>query len=208
MRALLKNSRKIVITNIDPSERALIDEFIHKSAKKATLLKALYDIDNELDGASFELTGKKPGLVNYRTPCIQVVAADGVIQVDLKVDSDTSIEIDPLENEGYLTVSLDDNNIISIKALYREDLLDTTGQYIVTAVLSKEGCETTIVPINVAALYITSSGTGGTRNYERLENKPTINNVVLLGNKTLEDFGMQEEMEDVTDSEIDDLFNF
>lgn len=207
MRALLKNSKKIVITNIDRSEKALIDEFVHKSMKQATTLRALYDIDNELDGVSFELTGRKPGLINFKTPCIQVLAADGVIKVDLKVDEDTEIEIDPLENEGYLEVSLE-NKIISIKALYDETLLDTTGQYIVTAVLSKRGYDTTIVPINVAVLYISSSGTGGTTNYERLHNKPMINGVTLQGDKTLEDFGMQEEMEDVTDSEIDDLFNF
>ena len=31
---------------------------------------------------------------------------------------------------------------------------------------------------------------GGTRNYERLSNKPRIEEVELVGNKDLEDFGM------------------
>lgn len=35
----------------------------------------------------------------------------------------------------------------------------------------------------------TSSG-GGTKNYERLTNKPRIEDVELIGNKELEDFGM------------------
>lgn len=33
-------------------------------------------------------------------------------------------------------------------------------------------------------------GGGGTRDYERLDNKPRIEQVELVGNKELEDFGM------------------
>ena len=82
MRALIKNSKKIVLNQVDPSERALIDDFVRKSLKQATSIRSLYDIDNELDGVSFELTGKKPGTITFRTPCIQVVAVNGNIKID------------------------------------------------------------------------------------------------------------------------------
>ena len=36
-----------------------------------------------------------------------------------------------------------------------------------------------------------SSGTGGTSNYNELSNKPSINGVALVGNKTLENLGIQ-----------------
>lgn len=204
MRALIKNSKKIVINQVDPSERALIDDFVRKSLKQVTTIRSLYDIDNELDGASFELTGQKPGTINFRTPCIQVVAVEGTIKVDLKVDEDTKVEIDNRENEDYLEVSLEDK-IISIKALFRSDLIDTTGQYIVTVVLEKEGFDTTIVPINVSVLYF--DGSSGTRNYEELRNQPKINHLVLVGDRELSELGIQEEMDAISNSEIDSIFN-
>ena len=48
MRALIKNSKKIVLNQVDPSERALIDDFVRKSLKQATSIRSLYDIDNKL----------------------------------------------------------------------------------------------------------------------------------------------------------------
>lgn len=35
-----------------------------------------------------------------------------------------------------------------------------------------------------------AASSGGTKNYERLTNKPRIEDVELIGNKELEDFGM------------------
>ena len=177
MRALIKNSKKIVINQVDPSERALIDDFVRKSLKQVTTLRSLYDIDNELDGVSFELTGQKPGAINFKTPCIQVLAVEGTIAVDLNVDSETTIEVEPDENEEFLEVSLNENREIEIKALYKEELMNTTGQYIVTVVLEKPGYDTTIIPINVSVLYFDSDGT---RNYEELYNLPKINNKMLI----------------------------
>ena len=51
---------------------------------------------------------------------------------------------------------------------------------------------------------------GGTTNYNELTNKPKINNVELVDNKTLSDLGVQPEGNyantRVTNTEIDDLF--
>ena len=53
------------------------------------------------------------------------------------------------------------------------------------------------VPLKVAepdgaklGLDVPYVGGGGTRDYERLDNKPRIEEVELVGNKKLDDFGM------------------
>lgn len=203
MRALIKNSRKIVLNQVDPSERALIDEFVAKSLKQVTTIRSLYDIDNELDGMSLELTGNKQKQINFRTPCVQVLKSDSTIKVDLKVDDETIIEIDEEENEDYLDVVIEDR-LIKITALNVPELVDTTGQYIVTVLLEKDGYETTIVPINVSVLYFDGSSSG-TRNYEELRNQPSINDKVLIGDRTSEELGLQDSMDVITIEEIDEI---
>lgn len=203
MRALLKNSRKIVINQVDPNERALISEFITKSAKKYTTVRSLYDIDNELDGVSFELTRAK-NIINYKTPDTQVIAMANTSYVDLKLDSETTVEINNKYKE-FLEVFVEDNNIISIKAKTNVDLLDTTQQYTIIAILSKDGYEPAIVPINVMVLYIQHSS--GAINYEELNRLPKINHVVLLGDRDLEELGIQGSMERVSENEIDGMFS-
>lgn len=43
------------------------------------------------------------------------------------------------------------------------------------------------------------------RNYEDLLNKPSINDVELVKNKTPKDLGLQESMEEITPQDIDDI---
>ena len=50
-------------------------------------------------------------------------------------------------------------------------------------------------------------GTGGTDNYNYLNNKPKINDVELKGNKTSKQLGLQEEMESLTNLEIEEILN-
>lgn len=202
MRAILKSGKKIILNQIDPSERALIDDFFRKSLKQATTIRSLYDIDNELDGISFELTGERPDLINFKTPCIQVIAMKCIVEVDLEVDNETTIEIDPSENDEFLEVELK-NKIISIKARKHAELIGTTGQYIVTVTLTKPGFETAIVPINVQVLYFDGNGT---YNYEELHFLPKINHQTLMGDKELEELGIQEMVDTITNSQINDLF--
>ncbi len=45
-------------------------------------------------------------------------------------------------------------------------------------------------------------GSGGTTDYEALSNKPSINSVMLIGNKTSEDLGI-DDMENITNSELE-----
>lgn len=49
--------------------------------------------------------------------------------------------------------------------------------------------------------------TGGTDNYNYLSNKPKINNVELRDNKTAKQLGLQEEMESLTNMEIEEILN-
>lgn len=53
----------------------------------------------------------------------------------------------------------------------------------------------TVTPLNMT---IGGTTTGGTRNYEKLNNKPSINDVELIGNKTLTELGLASEETDPT----------
>lgn len=52
-------------------------------------------------------------------------------------------------------------------------------------------------------LKMEDSGTGG--EYPPLLNKPKINNVTLLGNKTGEELHLQDEMDEITFQDIDNI---
>lgn len=51
--------------------------------------------------------------------------------------------------------------------------------------------------------WVTPQGGGGTSDYEDLTNKPSINNVPLVGNKTLAELGYEDEIETVTQAQYD-----
>ena len=44
------------------------------------------------------------------------------------------------------------------------------------------------------------------RSYDELQDKPSINGVVLAGNKSDEDLGLMQVMEEVTNTEIEEMF--
>lgn len=54
---------------------------------------------------------------------------------------------------------------------------------------------------------IEEGATGGTDNYNYLNNKPKINDVELRDNKTAKQLGLQEEMESLTNLEIEEILN-
>lgn len=47
----------------------------------------------------------------------------------------------------------------------------------------------------------------GTNNYNQLNNKPQINSVTLQDNKTAKQLGLQEEMESLTNLEIEEILS-
>lgn len=50
------------------------------------------------------------------------------------------------------------------------------------------------------------TGTGGTTNYNQLTNKPKINGVELVGEKTLDDLGIQPSGDYLTAEDLSDNF--
>ena len=58
--------------------------------------------------------------------------------------------------------------------------------------------ETSIYYHNNAKWYSQSGGGGGTHNYEELANKPSINNVTLVGDKSLSDLGVPTKTSELT----------
>ena len=203
MIAIIKNNKKILINMIDTSERALIDDFVRKSSKQEVKITKLFDIDNEPDGVSFNLTGKKQNLIDFKTPCIQIIAANCSTDLDLQVDEETNISVDYTEVENYLEINVVDK-IINIHAIDIDELSGTTGQYVFNVTLTKPEYDSVTLSVNVSVLYFGSSISG---DYEKLSNLPKINSVTLLGNKELSDLGIQEEMESLKNSDIDDIFN-
>lgn len=200
MRALIKNSKKILVSQIDPSERALIDEFIKKSTRKYTNIKELYDIENELDGVSFTLAGDKTTKIKYKEPDHLFINNNMSISVNLKVDNSTTITVYPDENPE-LNVLVDENKNVIIEAKDIEELYGKALSYIVSVNLEKPGYGSTLVPIDVTVLYAGSNE--GTMDYEDLDNLPSINNVKLSGNKSFSDLGLHA----ITDNQINNLFN-
>lgn len=63
--------------------------------------------------------------------------------------------------------------------------------------------------------YLSNDGTykslqeiaGGVSDYEQLNNKPQINSIELVSNKSLDSLGIQEKMDTITNSELDILFS-
>lgn len=54
---------------------------------------------------------------------------------------------------------------------------------------------------NLGCMYV--AGGEGTKDYEKLFNKPQINLVTLIGNKTGEELGLQNKIQDITEQDID-----
>ena len=54
---------------------------------------------------------------------------------------------------------------------------------------------------------IEEGATGGTDNYNYLNNKPKINDVELKDNKTSKDLGLQDKMEEFTNIELEKIFS-
>lgn len=47
----------------------------------------------------------------------------------------------------------------------------------------------------------------GTNDYEKLKNQPQINTVTLLGNKTSKDLKLQDEMNKISNTELENIFS-
>ena len=202
MRALFKDNKRLIVRNLNKEDKILVNSFVDKFKEYEISLTELVDVDNKVDGLTFTITDELRKKIQYKVPYIQVLMQKTRTEIDLETDSETTIEIIN-EYEDYLDVTLS-GSVIGITAIEKPDLEGTSKNYVLYAKLNKPGCDQTTVPINVNVIYITDKGV---IDYEELENLPQINDVTVIGNKSLNDYGIQEEMDYITNTRIDDIFN-
>lgn len=67
--------------------------------------------------------------------------------------------------------------------------------------------ELVVIEDDSTEIVTLEENTGGTNNYEYLTNQPKINDVTLIGNKTSSDLKLQDEMEALSNMDIENLLN-
>lgn len=73
--------------------------------------------------------------------------------------------------------------------------------------LEKDCEEFVIIEPTTKEIVTFEENTGGTSNYNYLTNKPQINSVELVGNKTSSELKLQGEMEALSNMDIENLLN-
>ena len=73
--------------------------------------------------------------------------------------------------------------------------------------LEKDCEEFVIIESSSKEIVTFEENTGGTSNYEYLTNKPQINSVELVGNKTSNELKLQDQMEALSNIDIENLLN-
>lgn len=206
MKAVFKDNKRLLVKNISKEERVLINTFVDKFNNYNVSVTELMDIDNQLDGMTFTITEDPRNKIGYKEPFNQILVQDTLTNVDLEIDNQTDMYIrnDYLEA---LTTTVD-RSVVKIYANEIKSLEGTTKQYTIYAILNKEGCEQTTVPINITVIYRKDVGV---TNYNDLDNLPKINKVTVIQEKTLGQYGIQGEMKYVSNAEIldiiDNIFN-
>ena len=198
MRALFKDSDRLLIRDIKRDEKVLIDNFVSLFNDYEVKVTELMDIDNNLDGMTFTITNEYKNVIHHATIYTQMMYVNNTIDVVLGVDSRTNIDI-LNRNPEMLEISVTDD-VVSITALPLEDQEVKIGHYIIHAILNKKGCEQTTVPIEIFVFYKSGS-------YRDLGDLPKINDVTVLDDKSLDDYGIQEKMDEVSNQDISDIID-
>lgn len=97
-------------------------------------------------------------------------------------------------NSGILNASTDISGIQNVKKL--------TGNIKNSQKISGQLKTNTKINSNV----LPGQNFNGTKNYNKLENKPQINGVTLEGNKKSFELKLQDEMDSISNFEIEDIF--
>jgi len=116
-------------------------------------------------------------------------------EIDLGIENTNSdIDLSLNTNSNDIGLSLDSSsNAIDLQ-------LDTSTTKPISLSLDS-------VTENEIDLQVEDYSNGGTTNYEKLSNKPSINNVTLLGNKTGEDLGPINIIDSASFKEVQDLID-
>ena len=200
MRAIFKNDKRLLVNTINREDRIVLEAFVEKFKKYEVDLVALNNIDSSLDGVKFIISDRVRNKIVYDIPFLQVLIQDTETTVDLGTDEQTTIElINDYRDE--IRASLE-GSVLSIYAYEIPELVGKTRQYVLYAKLNKEECQQTTVPINIVVIYRKDFV-----DYEELENLPKMNGTTIIGDKELDEFGIQEEMETISNTTIQDIID-
>ncbi len=202
MKAVFKDEKRLLIRRINKEDKVLLNAFVEKFQKYEVDITDLIDVDNNLDGITFTISDRVRNKIPYRPPLEQILIQDTSTMFDLCTDRDTTINLVNGYTE-YIRAVLDRSEV-HLYAKEDVSLEGTTRQYTIYAILNKPGCDQTTVPINITVIYRRDVGT---MNYQELENLPKINDVTVINDKSLRQYGIQEEMDKVKNRDILDIID-
>ena len=202
MKAIFKDDKRLLVRNINKEERVLLDSFVRKFQKYKVGITELVDIDNNLDGITFTISNEPRNKIKYDEPYTQILIQDTYTHFDLNTEPGTEIRL-VNEYEDRIRAVLDRSEV-HLYAYEIKAYEGSTKQCTLYAILTREGCEQTTVPINVTVIYRRDIGV---TDYGELENLPKINQVTVINEKSLGQYGIQEELKHVTNSTIVDIID-
>lgn len=202
MKAIFKDNKRLLVRNLNKEDKVLLNAFVDKFKTFEVELTELIDIDNNLDGVTFSITDRARNKIDYTVPFIQILIQDTSTTLDLETDRETTIEL--INRYPEYIEAVFDRSELHLYANEVKSLEGTTKQYTLYAVLNKPGCEQTTVPINVTVIYRKDIGV---TNYNDLDDLPKINQVTVIHEKSLKQYGIQEEMDTVKNKKILDIID-
>ena len=129
------------------------------------------------------------------------------LEQDINLDISTSnseITLDNLTNIGSIVVANNLEQNVSLNANFSTNELEINNLDNVSTNELKINDLDNVSNIDTS-LYNYIEGTGS-NDYNVLSNKPKINDVILQGNTTSSQLGLQDTIADITNSEINNLF--
>lgn len=127
MKAIIETDKRILINQVDLSERDLINSYIKMTETKTVNVRELFDIDNNLDGASFTIGIPKKDIITYNNPEMLVILAGTTTLYDTEIDNETTMTITNNYQE-YIETTIS-GSIVSIQAYNKSLLVNNTVRY-------------------------------------------------------------------------------
>lgn len=141
----------------------------------------------------------------------QMTAANGIAPADIIIYNSNGEKLHTMRFSLYIFPKLEDDSAIEStdeftaldEALKQAQSIDEKQDKLISGV--------NIKTINNKSLLgsgnlVIQGGSGGTSDYDMLENRPQINSVTLTGNQTSAELKLQDEMQAISNQEIDTMF--
>lgn len=162
------------------------------------------------DGSKFKT--EKLGIVDDKVVYIipnSLLQKKGTLAIQLVVQNEEGIVWKSDVKPFYIKESIDAVDEIEYKEDFiteAQKMLDEFEKVVDTIVLDGTGYK--FLCDDGEYKEVEGGATGGTRDYEKLENQPSINDVTLTGNKTLDELGIQPKGDYALSSEIPNVSGF